>query len=47
MFTMMNYERLAIGIQGLGSAQAAYQMAADYAKERNQRRCRWRLADRQ
>ncbi|MCU7998506.1 acyl-CoA dehydrogenase family protein [Shewanella sp. SM95] len=36
MFTMMNYERLAIGIQGLGSAQAAYQMAADYAKERNQ-----------
>ncbi|MDR6964603.1 acyl-CoA dehydrogenase family protein [Shewanella putrefaciens] len=36
MFTMMNYERLAIGIQGLGSAQAAYQMAADYAKERHQ-----------
>ena len=36
MFTMMNYERLAIGIQGLGSAQAAYQMAADYAKERVQ-----------
>ncbi|MGL5669554.1 MAG: acyl-CoA dehydrogenase family protein, partial [Shewanella sp.] len=36
MFTMMNYERLAIGIQGLGSAQAAYQMAADYAKERSQ-----------
>jgi alkylation response protein AidB-like acyl-CoA dehydrogenase len=36
MFTMMNYERLAIGIQGLGSAQAAYQMAADYARERHQ-----------
>ncbi len=36
MFTMMNYERLAIGIQGLGSAQGAYQMAADYAKERIQ-----------
>lgn len=36
MFTMMNYERLAIGIQGLGSAQAAYQMAAEYAKERYQ-----------
>lgn len=36
MFTMMNYERLAIGIQGLGSAQAAYQMASDYAKERHQ-----------
>ncbi|MCH1923769.1 acyl-CoA dehydrogenase [Shewanella sp. C32] len=36
MFTMMNYERLSIGIQGLGSAQAAYRMAADYAKERLQ-----------
>ncbi|GGI90726.1 acyl-CoA dehydrogenase family protein [Shewanella gelidii] len=36
MFTMMNYERLAIGIQGLGSSQAAYQMAAEYAKERIQ-----------
>ncbi|QSX38933.1 acyl-CoA dehydrogenase C-terminal domain-containing protein [Shewanella sedimentimangrovi] len=36
MFTMMNYERLAIGIQGLGSAQAASQMATDYAKERLQ-----------
>lgn len=36
MFTMMNYERLSIGIQGLGSAQAVYRMAADYAKERLQ-----------
>ncbi|MBT1445485.1 acyl-CoA dehydrogenase family protein [Shewanella sp. JM162201] len=36
MFTMMNYERLAIGIQGLGSAQAAVQMATEYAKERLQ-----------
>jgi len=36
MFTMMNYERLSIGIQGLGSAQSAYQMAAEYAKERLQ-----------
>ncbi|WP_281213513.1 acyl-CoA dehydrogenase [Shewanella insulae] len=36
MFTMMNYERLAIGIQGLGTSQAAYQMASDYAKERLQ-----------
>ncbi|QYJ95680.1 acyl-CoA dehydrogenase [Shewanella spartinae] len=36
MFTMMNYERLAIGIQGLGISQAAYQMASDYAKERLQ-----------
>jgi alkylation response protein AidB-like acyl-CoA dehydrogenase len=36
MFTMMNYERLAIGIQGLGTAQAAYQMARDYANDRIQ-----------
>ncbi|MGL4475814.1 MAG: acyl-CoA dehydrogenase family protein [Shewanella sp.] len=36
MFTMMNYERLAIGIQGLGCSQAAYQMAGTYAKERLQ-----------
>ncbi|WOT06864.1 acyl-CoA dehydrogenase family protein [Shewanella youngdeokensis] len=36
MFTMMNYERLAIGIQGLGTSQAAYQMATDYAKDRVQ-----------
>ncbi|MCF1428848.1 MAG: acyl-CoA dehydrogenase family protein [Shewanella sp.] len=36
MFTMMNYERLAIGIQGLGSAQAATQLAVTYAKERLQ-----------
>lgn len=36
MFTMMNYERLAIGIQGLGTSQAAYQMASEYAKERLQ-----------
>ncbi|MCL1073113.1 acyl-CoA dehydrogenase [Shewanella dokdonensis] len=36
MFTMMNYERLSIGIQGLGSAQCAYQMATAYAKERLQ-----------
>ncbi len=36
MFTMMNYERLSIGIQGLGCAEAGYQMAAAYAKERIQ-----------
>jgi alkylation response protein AidB-like acyl-CoA dehydrogenase len=36
MFTMMNYERLAIGLQGLGNAQAAYQMASEYAKDRLQ-----------
>ena len=36
MFTMMNYERLAIGIQGLANSEYAYQMAASYAKDRMQ-----------
>ena len=38
MFTMMNYARLSIGIQGLGLAERAYQAAAAYAKERLQGR---------
>jgi alkylation response protein AidB-like acyl-CoA dehydrogenase len=38
MFTMMNAERLFVGIQGLGIAEAAYQRAAAYAKERLQGR---------
>jgi len=38
MFTMMNDARLAVGIQGLGLAEAAYQGAAAYAKERLQMR---------
>jgi len=38
MFTMMNAERLAIGIQGLGLAEVAYQNAAIYARERRQGR---------
>lgn len=38
MFTMMNYERLSIGLQGLGSADMAYQMAKDYALDRLQGR---------
>lgn len=38
MFTMMNAERLMVGIQGLGIASAAYQQAAAYAKERLQGR---------
>ncbi|RCX32348.1 acyl-CoA dehydrogenase C-terminal domain-containing protein [Thioalbus denitrificans] len=38
MFTMMNTERLAIGIQGLGLAEVAYQNAAAYARERLQSR---------
>jgi alkylation response protein AidB-like acyl-CoA dehydrogenase len=38
MFTMMNYERLSIGIQGIGCAQASYQSAVAYARERTQSR---------
>jgi len=38
MFTMMNYERLSVGIQGLGLAQLSYQGALEYAKERLQSR---------
>ncbi|QXI26244.1 acyl-CoA dehydrogenase C-terminal domain-containing protein [Pseudomonas vanderleydeniana] len=38
MFTMMNYERLSIGIQGLGCAEASYQNARKYAQERLQSR---------
>lgn len=38
MFTMMNSERLMVGIQGLGIAGGAYQQAAGYARERLQGR---------
>ena len=38
MFTMMNEERLGVGIQGLGVASVAYQSAVAYAKERIQGR---------
>lgn len=38
MFTMMNYERLGVGIQGLGAAEASYQNAIEYALERIQSR---------
>ncbi len=38
MFTMMNAERMMVGIQGLGVAGAAYQQAAAYAKDRLQGR---------
>ncbi|MFN3247968.1 acyl-CoA dehydrogenase [Roseibium album] len=36
MFTMMNNARLAVGIQGLGVAERAYQHALNYAVERKQ-----------
>ena len=38
MFTMMNAERITVGIQGLGFADIAYQNAKDYARERRQSR---------
>ncbi|CAK7071392.1 acyl-CoA dehydrogenase C-terminal domain-containing protein [Kerstersia gyiorum] len=38
MFTMMNAERLFVGIQGLGLGEAANQKAAAYARERLQGR---------
>ncbi|MFP5383666.1 MAG: acyl-CoA dehydrogenase C-terminal domain-containing protein [Gammaproteobacteria bacterium] len=38
MFTMMNYERLSIGIQGLGLGEVAYQSALAYARDRLQGR---------
>lgn len=38
MFVMMNYERLSMGIQGLGASEYAYQNAAQYATDRIQGR---------
>jgi len=38
MFTMMNTARLAVGMQGLGIAEAAYQGAVAYARDRLQMR---------
>jgi alkylation response protein AidB-like acyl-CoA dehydrogenase len=38
MFTMMNSERLSVGIQGLGAAETSYQSAVAYARERTQGR---------
>ena len=38
MFTMMNYERLGVGIQGVGAAEASLQSAREYAMERLQSR---------
>ncbi|UWQ73182.1 acyl-CoA dehydrogenase C-terminal domain-containing protein [Leisingera sp. M658] len=38
MFTMMNEARLGVGMQGLAQAEAAYQNAVDYAKDRLQGR---------
>lgn len=38
MFVMMNYERLSMGIQGIGAAEFSYQNAAQYATDRLQGR---------
>lgn len=36
MFTVMNLERIVVGIQGLGISEIAYQNSLSYAKERKQ-----------
>ncbi len=38
MFTMMNNERIGVGLQGLGLSEVAYQNALEYARERLQSR---------
>ena len=38
MFTMMNYMRLGVGVQGVGLADRSYQKAVSYARERVQGR---------
>ncbi len=38
MFTMMNYERLGVGIQGLSTGERSYQSAIEYARDRTQSR---------
>lgn len=38
MFTMMNFERIGVGIQGLGASERSYQNALEYAKDRLQSR---------
>src|SRR6185503_11512618 len=41
MFVMMNAARLMVGVQGVGIAEAAYQHALAYARERRQGRSAW------
>lgn len=38
MFTMMNFERIGVGIQGIGAGVRSYQNALEYAKDRGQSR---------
>lgn len=41
MFVMMNAARLAVGVEGVGIAERAYQQALEYARERRQGRSTW------
>ena len=41
MFVMMNAARLAVGVEGVGIAERAYQQALEYARERRQGRSSW------
>ncbi len=41
MFTMMNAARVMVGVQGVGLAEAAFQQALAYARERRQGRSEW------
>jgi len=41
MFVMMNAARVMVGVQGVGIAEAAYQHALAYARERRQGRSPW------
>lgn len=36
MFTMMNFERIGVGIQGMSAGERSYQNALEYAKDRKQ-----------
>jgi alkylation response protein AidB-like acyl-CoA dehydrogenase len=45
MFTMMNYERLFVGIQGLGASERSYQNALEYAIDRKQGKGTVKTAD--
>ena len=38
MFTMMNFERIGVGIQGMSAGERSYQNALEYAKDRRQGR---------
>lgn len=45
MFTMMNYERLLVGLQGLGASERSYQNALAYALDRGQGKGMPRMTD--